>query len=78
MNIAVVKTGTAETSQLQKPQLRESKADAKAFVAVDTVSLIPDFIEKFIETSYDAHAGQFETSTTLANREKFVVKERKN
>jgi len=52
------------------------KADAKAFVAVDTVSLIPDFIEKFIETSYDAHAGEFETSTTLANREKLVVKER--
>lgn len=30
----------------------------------------------FIETSYDAHAGEFETSTTLANRENFVVKER--
>jgi len=52
------------------------KAHAKVFVAVDTVSLIPDFIEKFIETSYDAHAGEFETSTTLANRQKFVVKER--
>jgi creatinine amidohydrolase len=46
------------------------------FVAVDTVSLIPDFIEKFIETPYDAHAGEFETSTTLANREKFVIKDR--
>lgn len=52
------------------------KADANVFVAVDTVSLIPDFIEKFIETPYDAHAGEFETSTSLANREKFVVKER--
>jgi len=52
------------------------KADTNIFVAVDTVSLIPDFIEKFIETPYDAHAGEFETSTTLANREKFVVKER--
>jgi len=52
------------------------KADTNAFVAVDTVGLIPDFIEKFIETSYDAHAGEFETSTTLANRETFVVKER--
>jgi len=52
------------------------KADTNVFVAVDTVSLIPDFIEKFIETSYDAHAGEFETSTTLANREEFVVKER--
>lgn len=45
-------------------------------MVIDTVSLIPDFIEKFIETPYDAHAGEFETSTTLANREKFVVKER--
>jgi creatinine amidohydrolase/Fe(II)-dependent formamide hydrolase-like protein len=52
------------------------KADTKAFVAIDTVSLIPDFIEKFTETIYDAHAGEFETSTTLANREKFVIKER--
>jgi creatinine amidohydrolase/Fe(II)-dependent formamide hydrolase-like protein len=52
------------------------KADTNAFVVIDTVSLIPDFIEKFIETLYDAHAGEFETSTTLANRENFVVKER--
>jgi len=52
------------------------KADTNAFVVIDTVSLIPDFIEKFIETPYDAHAGEFETSTTLANRENFVVKER--
>lgn len=52
------------------------KTDTNAFVAIDTVSLIPDFIEKSIQTSYDAHAGEFETSTTLANREKFVVKNR--
>jgi creatinine amidohydrolase/Fe(II)-dependent formamide hydrolase-like protein len=52
------------------------KAETNAFVAIDTVSLIPDFIEKFIETPYDAHAGEFETSTTLANRENLVVKER--
>ncbi|MEM3357227.1 MAG: creatininase family protein, partial [Candidatus Bathyarchaeia archaeon] len=52
------------------------KTDINAFVAIDTVSLIPDFIEKPIETSYDAHAGEFETSTTLANRENSVVKER--
>lgn len=51
------------------------KGETNAFVAIDTVSLIPDFIEKHIETSYDAHAGEFETSTTLANRENFVVKE---
>ena len=52
------------------------KADTNAFVAIDSISLIPDFIEKSIETPYDAHAGEFETSTSLANREKFVVKER--
>ncbi|MBS7615707.1 creatininase family protein [Candidatus Bathyarchaeota archaeon] len=52
------------------------KAETGAFVAIDSVSLIPDFLEKFIETPYDAHAGEFETSTTLANRENFVVKEK--
>jgi creatinine amidohydrolase/Fe(II)-dependent formamide hydrolase-like protein len=52
------------------------KAETDAFVAIDTVSLIPDFIEKFIETPYDAHAGEFETSTSLANRENSVIKER--
>jgi creatinine amidohydrolase/Fe(II)-dependent formamide hydrolase-like protein len=52
------------------------KAETEAFVAIDTVSLIPDFIEQFIETPYDAHAGEFETSTSLANRENAVVKER--
>lgn len=52
------------------------KADTNAFVAIDTVSLIPDFIEKTVETSFDAHAGEFETSTTLANRENCVMKER--
>jgi creatinine amidohydrolase len=52
------------------------KAETKAFVAIDSVSLIPDFIKDYIETAYDAHAGEFETSTTLANREKTVVKER--
>jgi len=52
------------------------KADFNVFVAIDTVSLIPDFIKKFIETPYDAHAGEFETSTTLANRENLVIKER--
>ncbi len=52
------------------------KAETDAFVAIDTVSLIPDFIEQYIETPYDAHAGEFETSTSLANRENSVVKER--
>jgi len=52
------------------------KIETDAFVVVDTVSLIPDFIEQNIETPFDAHAGEFETSTTLANRENAVVKER--
>jgi len=56
--------------------IQRTKADTNIFAAVDTVGLITDFIEKFIETPYDAHAGEFETSTSLANREKFVVKER--
>ncbi len=45
-------------------------------MVVDTVSLIQEFIEEFIETPYDAHAGEFETSTTLANREELMVRER--
>jgi len=52
------------------------KMETNAFVVIDSVSLIPDFISDYIETVYDAHAGEFETSTTLANREKAVVKER--
>jgi len=58
--------------------IQRIKADTNAFTAIDTVSLIPDFIEKFIETPYDAHAGEFETSTTLANREDLVIKEKIN
>ena len=34
---------TAETLQLWKPQLKKIKADINVFVAVDAVSLIPDF-----------------------------------
>jgi creatinine amidohydrolase/Fe(II)-dependent formamide hydrolase-like protein len=52
------------------------KIETEAFVVVDTVGLIPDFMEQYIETFYDAHAGEFETSTALANREHAVVKER--
>ncbi len=52
------------------------KAATGVFAVVDSVSLIPEFIEEFIETPYDAHAGEFETSTTLANREELVVTER--
>ena len=52
------------------------KIDTGAFVIVDTVSLIPDYIEEFIETLHDAHAGEFETSTSLANREEHVKMDR--
>lgn len=52
------------------------KTDTGAFTVVDTVSLIPDYIEESIETPYDAHAGEFETSTSLANREEYVKTDR--
>lgn len=48
------------------------KMDTNAFVVVDSVGLMPDFIEEHIKTAYDAHAGEFETSTSLANREELV------
>lgn len=52
------------------------KTDTGAFAVVDTVSLIPDYIEESVETAYDAHAGEFETSTSLANREEHVKTDR--
>jgi creatinine amidohydrolase/Fe(II)-dependent formamide hydrolase-like protein len=52
------------------------KTDTGAFAVVDTVSLIPDYIEEAVETAYDAHAGEFETSTSLANREEHVRTDR--
>ena len=48
------------------------KIDIGAFTVVDTVSLMSDYIQKHIETPYDAHAGEFETSTSLANRQGHV------
>jgi len=45
-------------------------------VVVDNVSLIPDLIEELVETPYDAHSGEFETSTSLANRPELVRRER--
>jgi len=50
------------------------KNETDVFIAIDTVSLIPDVIEKHVQSLHDAHAGEFETSTSLANREKAVVK----
>ena len=72
----VFENGHGGNSPALESAAQRIKADTGAFVVVDTVSLIPDFIEKFVETPYDAHAGEFETSTTLANREELVVKER--
>jgi len=72
----VFENGHGGNSPALEAATQRIKADTGAFVVVDTVSLIPDFIEKFVETPHDAHAGEFETSTTLANREELVVKER--
>ncbi len=72
----VFENGHGGNSPALEAVAQRIKADTGAFVVVDTVSLIPDFIEKFVETPHDAHAGEFETSTTLANREELVVKER--
>ena len=62
------------------PALRAAAQMIKAkrpdvVVVVDTVGLVPDLVEELVETEYDAHAGEFETSTSLANREELVRKE---
>jgi len=63
------------------PALRAAAQMIKAgrpdvMVIVDTVGLIPDLIEELVETPYDAHAGEFETSTSLANRPELVREDR--
>ncbi|HDI00926.1 MAG TPA: creatininase family protein [Candidatus Bathyarchaeota archaeon] len=45
-------------------------------VVVDNVGLVPDLIEELVETPYDAHSGEFETSTSLANRPELVRMDR--
>ncbi len=72
----VLENGHGGNTPALKSAAQRIKADTNAFVVVDTVGLIPDFIGEFVETTYDAHAGEFETSTTLANREELVVKEK--
>jgi creatinine amidohydrolase/Fe(II)-dependent formamide hydrolase-like protein len=72
----VFENGHGGNTPALEAAVQRIKADTGAFVVVDTVSLIPEFIEEFIETPHDAHAGEFETSTTLANREESVVIER--
>lgn len=72
----VFENGHGGNNPALEAAIQRIKMDTDAFVVLDSVSLIPDFIATSIETEYDAHAGEFETSTSLANREKFVVKER--
>jgi creatinine amidohydrolase/Fe(II)-dependent formamide hydrolase-like protein len=68
----VFENGHGGNTQALESAAQRIKIDTGAFTVVDTVSLIPDYIEKHIETPYDAHAGEFETSTSLANREEHV------
>jgi creatinine amidohydrolase/Fe(II)-dependent formamide hydrolase-like protein len=72
----VFENGHGGNSQALESAAQRLKFDTGAFVVVDTVSLIPDFIEKFVQSAHDAHAGEFETSTSLANREECVRKDR--
>ncbi|MGQ9565353.1 MAG: creatininase family protein [Candidatus Bathyarchaeales archaeon] len=72
----VFENGHGGNTQALESAAQRVKMDTGAFVVVDTVSLIPDYIEKFVETPHDAHAGEFETSTSLANREEKVKKDR--
>jgi creatinine amidohydrolase/Fe(II)-dependent formamide hydrolase-like protein len=46
--------------------------DAKIFVAVDTGETSDIDLEEFVETPNDVHAGELETSTTLAIRPELV------
>ena len=68
----VFENGHGRNTQALESATQRIKIDTGAFTVVDTVSLIPDYIEKHVETPYDAHAGEFETSTSLANREEHV------
>lgn len=72
----VFENGHGGNTQALESAAQRIKIDTGAFTVVDTVSLIPDYIEKHVETPYDAHAGEFETSTSLANREEHVRMDR--
>jgi len=72
----VFENGHGGNTQALESAAQRVKMDTGAFVVVDTVSLIPDYIEKYVESPHDAHAGEFETSTSLANREEQVKKDR--
>lgn len=64
----VFENGHGGNTQALESAAQRIKIDTGAFTVVDTVSLIPDYIE----TPYDVYAGEFETSTSLANREEHV------
>jgi creatinine amidohydrolase/Fe(II)-dependent formamide hydrolase-like protein len=72
----VFENGHGGNTQALESAAQRIKIDTDAFTVVDTVSLMPDYIQKHIETPYDAHAGEFETSTSLANREEHVKVDR--
>jgi creatinine amidohydrolase len=68
----VFENGHGGNTQALESAAQRIKIDTGAFTVVDTVSLIPNYIKKHVKTPYDAHAGEFETSTSLANREEHV------
>jgi len=68
--------GRRGNSQALESASQRIKINTGAFTVVDAVSLIPDYIEKHLETPYDSHAGEFETFTSLANREEPVRMDR--
>ena len=72
----VFENGHGGNTQALESTVQRIKIDTGVFTVVDTVSLIPDYIKKHVETLYDAHAGEFETSTSLANREEHVRMDR--
>ena len=72
----VFENGHGGNTRALESAAQRIKMDTGAFTVVDTVSLIPDYIEESVETTYDAHAGEFETSTSLANREEYVKMDR--
>ena len=72
----VFENGHGGNTQALESAAQRIKFDTGAFAVVDTVSLIPDYIEKFVQSPHDAHAGEFETSSSLANREEHVKKDK--
>lgn len=55
--------------------MQRIKNELNIFVCIDTGELIAKEKSKIIETKNDVHSGEYETSTSLANREELVRKE---